>query len=98
MLNDIDIRNSIRCIEVIAGVLGRAGEEGQKKRLEAAKTGQVTWSPPEGLGAPYHDNPEQRKLEKKTAQNLGDARSGRSGQTKQNTQTVDEPQLDDGFY
>jgi hypothetical protein len=43
---------SLRCIQVIAGVLGRAGEEGQRKRLEAAKTGEVTWLPPPGLGKP----------------------------------------------
>ncbi|TVY45488.1 37S ribosomal protein MRP4, mitochondrial [Lachnellula occidentalis] len=30
--------DSLRCIQVIAGVLGRAGQEGQKRRLEAAKT------------------------------------------------------------
>jgi small subunit ribosomal protein S2 len=42
----------LRCIQVIAGVLGRAGEEGQRKRLEAAKTGEVTWLPPPGLGRP----------------------------------------------
>jgi small subunit ribosomal protein S2 len=43
---------SLRCIQVIAGVLGRAGEEGQRKRLDAAKTGEVTWQPPPGLGKP----------------------------------------------
>lgn len=43
---------SLRCIQVIAGVLGRAGEEGQRKRLEAARTGEVTWLPPPGLGKP----------------------------------------------
>jgi small subunit ribosomal protein S2 len=80
---------SIRCIEVIAGVLGRAGEEGQKKRLEAAKTGRVTWSPPDGLGAPYDEAEEP---------NVGAARSGRPGQSKQRTAPVEEPQLDDGFY
>jgi small subunit ribosomal protein S2 len=42
----------LRCVEVIAGVLGRAGEAGQKKRLEAAKTGSVTWTPPDMLGTP----------------------------------------------
>ena len=47
----INVR-SLRCIQVIAGVLGRAGEEGQRKRLEAAKTGEVTWQPPPGLGKP----------------------------------------------
>ena len=39
-------------MQVIAGVLGRAGEEGQRKRLEAAKTGVATWLPPPGLGRP----------------------------------------------
>lgn len=33
-------------------MLGRAGEEGQRKRLEAAKKGEITWLPPPGLGAP----------------------------------------------
>lgn len=37
--------DSHRCIQVIAGVLGRAGELGQKQRLEAAKEGQVTYLP-----------------------------------------------------
>lgn len=92
------VRISIRCIEVIAGVLGRAGEEGQKKRLEAAKTGRVTWSPPDGLGAPYDEAEEQRKLNKEATQNVGAARSGRRGQSKQRTAPVEEPQLDDGFY
>ncbi|TVY18393.1 Mitochondrial 37S ribosomal protein MRP4 [Lachnellula arida] len=44
--------DSLRCIQVIAGVLGRAGQEGQRRRLEAAKTGEVTWLPPPGLGSP----------------------------------------------
>lgn len=39
-------------MQLVAGVLGRAGEEGQRKRLEAAKTGQVTWQPPQGMGMP----------------------------------------------
>lgn len=43
---------SLRCIQVIAGVLGRAGEAGQKKRLEDAKNGHITWLPPPGLGKP----------------------------------------------
>lgn len=30
-------------------MLGRAGEEGQRLRLEAAKSGQVTWQTPFGL-------------------------------------------------
>lgn len=43
---------SLRCVQLIAGTLGRAGEDGQKKRLEAAKTGKVTWASPQGLGDP----------------------------------------------
>jgi len=37
--------DSLRCVQVIAGVLGRAGEAGQKKRLEQAKNGVRTWEP-----------------------------------------------------
>jgi small subunit ribosomal protein S2 len=40
---------SLRCIQVIAGVLGRAGEAGQKQRLEAAAKGQITYRPAQGL-------------------------------------------------
>jgi small subunit ribosomal protein S2 len=47
-----DLTYSLRCIQVIAGVLGRAGEAGQRKRLQVAKSGQVTWLPPPGLGRP----------------------------------------------
>jgi small subunit ribosomal protein S2 len=54
---------SLRCIQVIAGVLGRAGESGQAKRLLAAKTGEITWLPPPGLGKPYDEEAEKRKAE-----------------------------------
>lgn len=37
---------SIRCVQLIAAVLGRAAEAGQKKRLDAAKKGVVTWQTP----------------------------------------------------
>ncbi|TVY84929.1 Mitochondrial 37S ribosomal protein MRP4 [Lachnellula suecica] len=52
--------DSLRCIQVIAGVLGRAGQEGQRKRLEAAKTGEVTWLPPPGLGKPETEQDRQK--------------------------------------
>ena len=45
----------MRSVQVIAGVLGQAGAEGQRKRLLAAMTGTVTWTPPPGLGAPQID-------------------------------------------
>ena len=51
----------MRCIQVIAGVLGRAGEAGQKKRLEDAKTGIMTWLPPPGLGKPKEEAKEEVK-------------------------------------
>ena len=37
---------------MIAGVLGRAGQEGQQRRKEAAKRGEVTYSPPVRLLEP----------------------------------------------
>ena len=47
---------SIRCIQVIAGVLGRAGEAGQKKRLEAAARGEITYRPAQGLVLPGEED------------------------------------------
>ena len=38
--------SSLRCLAVIGSVLGRAGEQGQKRRAEAAANGQVTWDTP----------------------------------------------------
>ena len=57
----LTVLRSLRCIQVIAGVLGRAGEAGQRKRLEAAKTGEVTWRPPPGLGKPVTEEEKRRK-------------------------------------
>ena len=47
-----DLISSLRCIQVIAGVLGRAGEAGQKQRLEAAERGEITYRPSLGLQMP----------------------------------------------
>lgn len=37
--------DSLRCVQVIAGVLGRAGEEGRMRRLAKAQRGEVTYTP-----------------------------------------------------
>lgn len=37
--------DSLRCVQVIAGVLGRAAQEGQSERRELAKLGRVTYTP-----------------------------------------------------
>lgn len=44
--------DSIRCVQVIAGVLGRAGEAGQRRRKAAALRGHVTYSFLHGLNPP----------------------------------------------
>ncbi|KAF2813965.1 ribosomal protein S2, partial [Mytilinidion resinicola] len=41
--------DSLRCIQVICGVLGRAGEQGQKFRRKAAESGIVTYAPASDL-------------------------------------------------
>ena len=37
--------DSMRCVQLIAGILGRAGEEGQRARMECAARGIVTYTP-----------------------------------------------------
>jgi small subunit ribosomal protein S2 len=37
--------DSLRCVTVIAGVLGRAAEQGQAKRLEQTKEGRMPFEP-----------------------------------------------------
>ncbi|CAL8577967.1 hypothetical protein XPA_003773 [Xanthoria parietina] len=37
--------DSLRCVQLVAGVLGKAGEEGMKRRREKAKRGEVTYQP-----------------------------------------------------
>jgi small subunit ribosomal protein S2 len=44
--------DSPRSTALIAGVLGRAGEEGRLRRIEAAKKGEITWEPTDKLVMP----------------------------------------------
>ena len=37
--------DSLRCVQVIAGTLGRAGQEGQARRIGMAKKREVTYTP-----------------------------------------------------
>ena len=48
--------DSLRCVQVIVGTLGRAGEEGQKIRLEKAKRGIVEYSTDHQLLPPSKTN------------------------------------------
>jgi len=65
------IASSHRCIQVIAGVLGRAGEAGQKLRLAAAKRGTITYSPAQGLVMPGSEDEDGASIEVSTGR-LGD--------------------------
>ena len=58
--------DSLRAIGVIAGVLGRAGQDGQARRLNKANAGQFTYKPidPEDLGV---DNNKFAELQRKGA-------------------------------
>ena len=46
---------SLRCIQVIAGVLGKAGQAGQQLRREAAEEGEVTFTPYQWRARPGED-------------------------------------------
>ncbi|KAF2033363.1 ribosomal protein S2 [Setomelanomma holmii] len=58
--------DSLRCIQVIAGVLGRAGEAGQKQRLAAAAKGNITYRPAKGLVMPEAEEGEAVTIESKS--------------------------------
>lgn len=54
-------------MQVVAGVLGRAGETGQKQRLAAAAEGYITYQPAPNLVMPGSE--EEAEKAKKAAQN-----------------------------
>lgn len=53
--------DSLRCVQVICGVLGRAGEEGQRMRLSKARQGIISSLPSHGLGPPTEGQEEKEK-------------------------------------
>jgi hypothetical protein len=46
--------NSLRCVQVIAGVLGRAGQVGKEHRLALGKRNIITYGRAVGLETPDH--------------------------------------------
>src|ERR1700760_4290141 len=50
--NNMLIFYSLRCVQLICGVLGRAGEKGRKERLEAARNGEVAFNVNHSLKMP----------------------------------------------
>ena len=48
--------SSLRCVQVIAGVLGRAGQEGQAARRAAAARNHITYIPDAGLKPPQRSD------------------------------------------
>ncbi|KAM0717545.1 hypothetical protein Q7P37_007397 [Cladosporium fusiforme] len=53
--------DSLRCVQVIAGALGRAGEEGQAQRLARAKDGYIDYEPRHGLDMPTKEEMDASK-------------------------------------
>lgn len=53
--------DSLRCVQVIAGALGRAGEAGQAQRLARAKDGYIDYKAEHGLSAPTKEEVEASK-------------------------------------
>ena len=59
--------DSLRCVQVIAGVLGRAGEEGQAERMRNARRGDYPARQDHGLEAPSEEDVDAEPLEKEKA-------------------------------
>ncbi|KAK0254163.1 hypothetical protein LTR91_006417 [Friedmanniomyces endolithicus] len=59
--------DSLRCVQVIAGVLGRAGEEGQAARLRSAGRGDHPARQDHGLEAPSEEDVDATPLEREMA-------------------------------
>jgi small subunit ribosomal protein S2 len=53
--------DSLRCVQVLAGALGRAGEAGQARRLADARTGHINYEPRHGLEMPTKEEVEASK-------------------------------------
>ena len=67
--------DSLRCVQVISGVLGRAGEEGQQRRRERALQGDITYTPTD-LRSNTSDREPEERLDTVRATGMGPAASG----------------------
>ncbi|KAF1839585.1 37S ribosomal protein MRP4, mitochondrial precursor [Decorospora gaudefroyi] len=85
--------DSLRCIQVIAGVLGRAGEAGQKLRLAAAANGEITYRPAQDLRPSQSERSEAPDASAESAENT-ESPSSRMGKNVPRAQ-VDEAGLVD---
>jgi small subunit ribosomal protein S2 len=84
--------DSLRCIQVIAGVLGRAGEAGQKQRLAAAARGEITYRPARGLVAPETEGEEAEVAQVKKGRRSVDTTNAVSSERR--GEAVSEPEVD----
>ena len=93
------MRDSLRCIQVISGVLGRAGQAGQKKRLEDAKEGNITWLPPPGLGKPRGEEEKEKAtaagVPREKAIRVGDVEADHTVKRKSRWGSIDPEEEDD---
>lgn len=62
--------DSLRCVQLIAGALGRAGQEGQEARLAKAKRGVVEYRFAHGLQPPAKEEPSSSKAQRRKQQQI----------------------------
>ncbi|KAK7968642.1 ribosomal protein S2 [Apiospora saccharicola] len=88
--------DSLRCLAVIGSVLGRAGEQGQKRRMEDAKNGKVTWETPSEIKQFMEIQQKRARWSKRAAEEEAAATSGGGGPNGQSSTTP--PKSSDRSY
>ncbi|KAK5685812.1 hypothetical protein LTS10_001925 [Elasticomyces elasticus] len=88
--------DSLRSVQVIAGVLGRAGEEGQKKRKLNAQRGRLPMRQDHGLEAPGEEGEGVGSLEKEMAALMAAERFGEEVEVDLRGQEVESGEDRDG--
>ncbi|KAL9103322.1 MAG: hypothetical protein Q9163_001628 [Psora crenata] len=72
--------DSLRCVQVIAGVLGRAGEEGQQIRRERALQGDIPYTPTDLRGG--DDSGKRQVISSKAGRASGQGPAASGGQSR----------------